>query len=104
MNDNQEQGLLPPDIDHLVNEIEADDINWYLMGGNPQIGVFLAFEIGPRANLTDSVRSAILALNQKFKANREVRETMIDYAMTGGVAYHEHGNAKPRWKLDGTIH
>ncbi|MBH9974475.1 MULTISPECIES: hypothetical protein [Bartonella] len=103
MNDNQEQGLLPLEIDHLVNEIEAGDINWYLMGGNPQIGVFLAFEIGPRANLTDSVRSAILALNRKFKADREVREAMIDYAMMGGIAYHEHGNVSPRWKLDETI-
>lgn len=103
MNDNQEQGLLPPDIDHLVNEIEAGDVNWYLMGGNPQIRVFLAFEIGQRAILTDSVRSSMLALSAKFDANQAVREAMFDYAMTAGAAYHEHGIEQPRWKLDGTI-
>lgn len=107
MNDNKvvelSQSPLPRAIEQLIGEIEDAGVYWYILGGNAKIGTFIAFETTKVPVIPAHVQSAMATFNHKYKTSQEIREAVFQYAFSMGAVYHEIGNEKPVWRLDGTV-
>lgn len=105
MNDNEVSKTLtmPTDVDALIDTIETNCVNLYVLGGQAAIGICLAYEMAGKDAYSDEAQAAIKALNQRFNSSEAVRKAILEYAFNIGCAYHEVGNKKPVWNLGHSV-
>lgn len=97
------QSPLPRAIEQLIDEIEDAGVYWYILGGNAQIGTFIAFDTTDVPVIPAHVQRAMATFNHKYKTSQEIREAVFEYAVLIGAVYREMGNEKPVWRLEGTV-
>lgn len=101
-NDKQDNGL-PDDVEQLIDAIEAGSVDWYVLGGQPNLGIFLTFDMACDDCYSPETLSAIKALTNRFHGDKQVRQAILDYAFNIGAVYHEMGNSKPVWNLGHSV-
>ena len=97
------QSPLPRAIEQLIDEIEDAGVYWYILGGNAQIGTFIAFDTTDVPVIPAHVQRAMATFNHRYKTSQEIREVVFEYAVLIGAVYREMGNEKPVWRLEGTV-
>lgn len=93
---------ISPEIDFLIDDIEASGVRWYVLGGTSVPSPCLAFELPEHGTLHFVAFEAMVLFDQKFRRDAEIRQATIEWAMSIGAAYHETGNSAPVWGIGTT--
>lgn len=87
--------IIAPEVDALVDILEYGGASWHVIGGSAVIDPYLTFELPQDDELTAPTVNAIMVFSKLFRANRDIREAVIEHALSIGAYYVEIGNHRP---------
>jgi hypothetical protein len=84
-----------PEIDRLIDIIEAAGGSWNVLWGCSNIQPYLVFQLPETGDVAPAVLESMLSFDKMFRSDAEVRDAVFTWALSIGAAYVESGNDRP---------